>query len=95
MAPIDGAGDNSHWADTRLMVVRLRRLATEGTTVRTSNDLRVEGELGPTLPCRPSQPLAIPEFLYAAGAVRRLHPQHVRMRRAANREVLLDAPLRE
>ena len=71
-APIDGAGDKSHWGDTRLMIVRLRIRPTEGTAVRTSNDLREEPNLGPALPCRPCQHLPNPEGLHGGRPGRRL-----------------------
>ena len=49
LAALDWAGDNAYRADTRLMVARLRRRATEGSAVRTLRDLVVESELGPPL----------------------------------------------
>ena len=90
-----GAGDNSHCADARLMVVRLHRRATEGTAVRTSKDLRVEREFCPTWPCRPCQYLANPEGLHAAAAVCRLLRHRMRLRGRAKHEVLVDAALTE
>ena len=73
LAAIDGTGDNSHRTDTRVVVVRLPRRATEGTAVRTSNDLGVERQLGAPFSCRPCQDLAYPEGSDSAGPGRCLN----------------------
>ena len=73
LATIDGEGDKSPWADARLTVLHFSRRFPEGAAVRTSNGMLVQGELRPSLTCRPGQNLANPEGLHAAGEGCRLN----------------------
>ena len=95
MAPINGAGDDSPRTHARMMLFGLsgRAEGTEGAAVRTLHDLRVEGELGPPLPCRPYQYLANPEAFHAGRAGLRLPRRQGSLRGGADHEELINPPL--
>ena len=80
LTTFDGAGDDATWADSRLLVVRLRGRPTEWAAEGAVDHLGVEGELRPTLPRRPGQDLALPGWLAAVRARRRARRRPGRLR---------------
>ena len=73
LAAFDRTGDDAAGADPRLVVICLRWRSTEWANVAAVDDLGVEGELSPTLPCKPGHNLAHSEWLLAGIARCRLH----------------------
>ena len=65
LAPVDGAMDHSHWSEP-LLKVRLSRLDTEAAAVLEVHALRIECEMGLSLPRMAYQDLVNPDALHAS-----------------------------